>query len=59
MFAVEIHECHKLKNAMLWDHPEIWEGQLRCILMTHRDHFMVGEHVRFLFTSCEESKSNE
>ena len=23
------------------------------------DYFMVGEHVRFLFTSCEESQTNE
>ena len=25
----------------------------------NRDYFMVGEYVRFLFTSCEESKTNE
>ena len=24
-----------------------------------RDYFMVGEGVRFLFTSCEESQTNE
>ena len=28
-------------------------------IMRYRDYFMVGECVRFLFTSCEESKTNE
>ena len=25
----------------------------------NRDYFMVGECIRFLFTSCEESQTNE
>ena len=28
-------------------------------IMRYRDYFMVGECVRFLFTSCEESQTNE
>ena len=27
--------------------------------MRYIDYFMVGERVRFLFTSCEESQTNE
>ena len=27
--------------------------------MINIDYFMVGERVRFLFTSCEESETNE
>ena len=28
-------------------------------IATNIDYFMVGERVRFLFTSCEESQTNE
>ena len=31
----------------------------KCGRLVYRDYFMVGECVRFLFTSCEESKTNE
>ena len=32
---------------------------LHCICFINIDYFMVGERVRFLFTSCEESQTNE
>ena len=35
------------------------EGVICEILSVYRDYFMVGECVRFLFTSCEESQTNE
>ena len=40
--------------------PDVGKGLLKVSdKYRNRDYFMVGECVRFLFTSCEESQTNE
>ena len=65
MWRVQVHECiytrlkkrcHvKTMNHVLTMGPHRLMG--RCTV--YIDYFMVGERVRFLFTSCGKSQTNE
>ena len=49
MTVYSLVHIRRVSNAVL----------LPCQTARHRNYFMVGERVRFLFTSCEESQTNE
>ena len=48
-------DINELEHATR-DQPKIEKWKSERIYI---DYFMVGERVRFLFTSCEESQTNE
>ena len=61
--SLKFSHCVESESSLLCGHYKLTSVMKTWIEMSgngiYIDYFMVGERVRFLFTSCEESQTNE